>query len=98
MTADDKRCRMRLLRQIVKDHNVHRWIRSFLQAIPEPVPTKGDPGSDSWEPAGKSTERSRKVMPGVALVAAALSPASRPRYAMGRDAKLRVLGSAAGED
>ena len=43
MTADDKRCRMRLLRQIVKDHNVHRWIRSFLQAIPEPVPTKGDP-------------------------------------------------------
>ena len=38
MSADDKRCRMRLLRQIVKDHNVHRWIRSFLQAIPEPVP------------------------------------------------------------
>ncbi|MGH9553638.1 MAG: trehalose-6-phosphate synthase, partial [Terriglobales bacterium] len=98
MSADDKRCRMRLLRQIVKDHNVHRWIRSFLQAIPEAVPAKGDPGGDSWEPVAKSTEPSRKVMPGVALVAAALSPASRPRYAMGKDAKLRVLGSAAGED
>ena len=97
MSADDKRCRMRLLRQIVKDHNVHRWISSFLRAIPEPVPAKGDPGGDSWEPAAKSTERSRKVMPGVALVAAALSPASRPRYAMGKDAKLRVMGSAAGE-
>ncbi|MGA9814324.1 MAG: trehalose-6-phosphate synthase [Terriglobales bacterium] len=98
MSADDKRCRMRLLRQIVKDHNVHRWIRSFLQAIPEPVPAKGDSGEDSWEPAAKSAEPSRKIMPGVALVAAALSPAGRPRYAVGKDAKLRVLGSAAGED
>ncbi len=40
MSADDKRCRMRLLRQIVKDHNVHRWIRSFLQAIPVRCPDK----------------------------------------------------------
>jgi hypothetical protein len=37
-------------------------------------------------------------MPGVALVASSLSPRSRPRYAMGKDAKLRLMGSAAGED
>ena len=37
-------------------------------------------------------------MPGVALVATSLSPRNRSRYAMGRDAKLRVLGTAAGED
>ena len=98
MSADDKRCRMRLLRQIVKDHNVHRWIRSFLQAIPEPVSTGGGPGGDSWDPAAKLKERVQKNMPGVALVAAALSPASRPRYTVGKDAKLRVMGSAAGED
>ena len=41
MSADDKRSRMRLLRQIVKDHNVHRWIRSFMQAIPALNETKG---------------------------------------------------------
>ena len=98
MSADDKRCRMRLLRQIVKDHNVHRWIRSFLQAIPSAAQIKGGPGGDSQEPAARSKARSQSAMPGVALVAAALSPAGRPRYAMGKDAKLRVLGSAAGED
>ena len=98
MSADDKRCRMRLLRQIVKDHNVHRWIRSFLQAIPEPVPASGGPGGDPWEPTAKLKERAQKNMPGVALVATALSPASRARYAIGKDAKLRMMGSAAGED
>ena len=36
-------------------------------------------------------------MPGVALVAAPPSPAAS-RYAMGKDAKLRVLYRAAGED
>jgi len=43
-------------------------------------------------------ERAQKNMPGVALVATALSPASRARYAIGKDAKLRMMGSAAGED
>ena len=98
MTADDKRCRMRLLRQIVKDHSVHRWIRLFLQAIPSAAQIKGGPGGDSQELAVRSKVRSQSAMPGVALVAAALSPVGRPRYAMGKDAKLRVMGSAAGED
>jgi hypothetical protein len=37
-------------------------------------------------------------MPGVALLASALSPKTRPRYAMGKDAKLHLLRTAAGED
>ncbi len=102
MGVEDKRSRMRLLRQIVKDHNVHRWIRSFLQAIPSPEQAKGGAGGDSWSrPAGSaigSVVRLDQKMPGVALVATSLSPRGRPRYAMGKDAKLRVLGTAAGED
>ena len=76
---------MRLLRQIVKDHNVHRWIRSFLQAIPA--------SSDNERRCRTAirgrklrpdkTERRYRSMPGVALVAAALRPA-RPRYEMGK--------------
>ena len=98
MTAEDKRSRMRLLRQVVKDHNVHRWIRSFLEAIPSSDRTKGGPVGDSWSPPAPSKDRPGQKMPGVALVASALSPQGRPRYAMGKDAKLRVMGSAAGED
>ena len=57
MTAEEKRSRMRLLRQIVKDHNVHRWIRSFLQAIPSADQVKGGSGSDSWpEPTGRLSD------------------------------------------
>jgi trehalose 6-phosphate synthase len=98
MTAEDKRSRMGLLRQIVKDHNVHRWIRSFLEAIPSSDRTKGGPVGDSWSPPAPSKDRPGQKMPGVALVASALSPPGRPRYAMGKDAKLRVMSSAAGED
>jgi hypothetical protein len=97
MGAEDKRGRMRLLRQIVKDHNVHRWIHSFLQAIPASSQSKGGAGNDSWSQTAGTKVRQDKTLPGVALVAAALSPRSRPRYAVGRDAKLHVVGSAAGE-
>jgi len=106
MAAEDKRSRMRLLRQIVKDHNVHRWIRSFLQALPPSDQAKGDAGGDRWSqrdvsaagsPVGLAVRVDPK-MPGVALVASALSPRRGPRYAMGKDAKLRVMGTAAGED
>jgi trehalose 6-phosphate synthase len=98
MPADEKRSRMRLLRDIVKGHNVHRWIRSFLQAIPSHAPDtpKGAPGRgfglspESQEPPEET--------PGVALIAAAFPPTARPRYQIGRDARLRVMGSAAGED
>ncbi|MGH9504337.1 MAG: alpha,alpha-trehalose-phosphate synthase (UDP-forming) [Terriglobales bacterium] len=98
MSAEDKRSRMQLLRQIVKDHNVHRWIRSFLQAIPSPGHGRCDEEGDSWSQIAGTKVRQDKTLPGVALVAAALSPRTRPRYAMGKDAKLHVTASAAGED
>ena len=34
MPVEEKRRRMRLLRAIVREHNVQGWIRSFLQAVP----------------------------------------------------------------
>jgi trehalose-6-phosphate synthase len=110
MTTEEKRSRMRLLRQIVKDHNVHRWIQSFLQAVPSSDQVKGGSGSTSWSELDGATVgppialsfgsvvRVDQKMPGVALLASALSPKTRPRYAMGKDAKLHLLRTAAGED
>lgn len=94
MSAEEKRSRMRLLRQIVKDHNVHRWIRSFMDAIPDR--TKGAGGA--WSRAATSKGRPETKISGVAIVAAALPPQGRPHYAIGKDSKLRVLHTAAGED
>src|SRR5207302_6856674 len=72
MTTEEKRIRMRLLRNIVKDHNVHRWARSFLQAVGplETELTKSGNGGTSKiltirkQPSGE--------IPGVALVAASM--------------------------
>ncbi len=98
MSAEEKRNRMRLLRQIVKEHNVQRWIRLFLQAMPaaEAVGSKGAAKDFGTRPT--FTHWRDETMPGVALVATALSPKVRPRYEIGRDAKLRAIGRAAGED
>ena len=98
MPAEEKRSRMRLLREIVKEHNVQRWIRSFLQAVPA---AGASPQGGSTDDSGSESplkHRRDQTMPGVALVATALSPQVRSRYQIGRDAKLRVLGRAAGED
>ena len=99
MGVEEKRNRMRLLREVVKEHNVQRWIGSFLQAMPtaQAVSSKRGAASDLGSPYIFNHRRD-ETMPGVALVATALSPGARPRYQMGRDTKLRVLGRAAGED
>jgi len=96
MPVEEKRRRMRLLREIVKDHSVQRWIRSFLQAIPSTL-SAGANGGGSADSGSQPTARGDEAMPGVALVAAALSPHVRPRYEIGRDAKLRAFSNAAGE-
>jgi trehalose 6-phosphate synthase len=98
MPIEEKRRRMRLLRQIVKDHSVQRWIRSFLQAIPSALTgrSEGGHGGDSGSQP-TSTRPGDETVSGVALVAASLSPHVRPRYQIGTDAKLRAMGSAAGE-
>jgi alpha,alpha-trehalose-phosphate synthase [UDP-forming] len=98
MPVEEKRRRMRLLRDIVKDHSVQRWIRSFLQAIPA---TAGSGPKSMAASHSESLSMSRQcsdVMPGVALVATALAPYVRPRYRNGRVAKPHVMATAAGDD
>jgi alpha,alpha-trehalose-phosphate synthase [UDP-forming] len=98
MTIDEKHTRMRLLRQIVKDHSVQRWIRSFLQAIPSAEDTsRGSHHGDSWSRPAPTQSRDQ-TMPGVALVAAAHSPNRSLRFQNARDGGLRVISRAAGDD
>jgi trehalose 6-phosphate synthase len=70
MTREEKRNRMRLLREIVRDHNLSRWTRSFVQAIASldvenTTPPNG--GSSAQEPA---PQQPRDQTPGIALIAA----------------------------
>src|SRR2546428_10630843 len=97
MTTEEKRGRMRLLRNIVKDHNVQRWARSFLQAALPPenesqLSKSGDGGASSTltirkQPTGE--------IPGVALVAASMG-ARKGQYSAGHS--IRRIGSAHGDD
>src|SRR5207248_928346 len=63
--------RMRLLRDIIKDHNVQRWARSFLQAAAalDGASTSGSGGASSQSNLKEPPQQT----PGVALVAAAFS-------------------------
>src|SRR5947207_1225407 len=71
MPAEEKRNRMRLLRDIIKDHNVQRWARSFLQAAAAlyGASTSGSGGASSQS----NLKEPPQETPGVALVAAAFS-------------------------
>jgi len=97
MTPEEKRNRMRLLRGIVKDHNVQRWARSFLQAGAsrgEDEQTKKS-GDGSSSPSATSSKGAPQPPPGVALVAAALpprAPGHQPPF------RARGAGSAQGDD
>ncbi len=77
MTAEDKRSRMRLLREIVKSHNVHRWTRSFLDAFAG-VPPAGAPPQPTTMNSPVGGGKPSKT-PGVALVgrSAPISPERR---------------------
>jgi trehalose 6-phosphate synthase len=70
MSAEEKRNRMRLLREIVKNHNVQRWARAFLAAADsissETVARARQGTQGSGDPREPGT-------PGVALVARAAS-------------------------
>jgi trehalose-6-phosphate synthase len=95
MTTEEKRTRMRLLRTIVKDHNVHRWARSFLQAAGplETELTKSSKGGSS--PILTIRKQPSGEIPGVALVAASMG-VRRGQYAAGHS--IRRIGSAHGDD
>ena len=71
---EEKRNRMRLLRQIVKEHNVQRWIRSFLEAMPEAEAAGSKRGASDSGFQYTFKPRRDETMPGVALVATALQP------------------------
>jgi hypothetical protein len=95
MTTEEKRTRMRLLRTIVKDHNVHRWARSFLQAAGplETELTKSSKGGAS--PILMIRKQPSGEIPGVALVAASMGT-RQGQYSAGHS--IRRIGSAHGDD
>jgi len=76
MPSEEKVSRMRLLREIVKNHNIHRWTSSFLSAAVVPAAAaaaaagEGETGNDNRE---RSTPNPDNGTPGVALVARALT-------------------------
>jgi alpha,alpha-trehalose-phosphate synthase [UDP-forming] len=87
MPIEEKRTRMRLLRDIVRDHNVQRWARSFMQAasgVKEESRSQGNGGTHA-----QVAKRAQEDTPGVALVAASLSQYSGTRGL--RSADRRVL-------
>lgn len=68
MTPEEKSTRMRLLRNIVKQHDVHQWAQSFLNAAsllsPGVVPETAGRG-----PHLVKSKQSAQDVPGVALIA-----------------------------
>jgi len=98
MPVMEKRNRMRLLREIVKDHSVQRWIRSFLHAVPVAA-VEGSNSSGLADSPSRLIFKQRRDenLPGVALVATARPPQARQPYQM-RNMKIHVLARAAGED
>ena len=88
---------MRLLRNIVKDHNVQRWARSFLQAAlpPEAEAQLTKSGGDGSSSALKIRKQPTGEIPGVALVAASIGARSS-QYSDGHT--IRRIGSAHGDD
>jgi trehalose 6-phosphate synthase/phosphatase len=96
MAPEERRNRMQLLRQIVKEHNVQRWARSFLQAAASPrIDEPGEP--PATPPIIRGTdEEPPEELPGVAIVAAALRP--RMYQFPGRAGPSSAMWSARGHD
>jgi len=69
-SQEERSTRMRLLRHIVKEHNVQRWAQSFLQAAA--VATgEGSPGNGGVPgPRLVQPRERRQDVPGIALIAA----------------------------
>jgi alpha,alpha-trehalose-phosphate synthase [UDP-forming] len=95
MTREDKRNRMRLLREIVRDHSLLRWTRSFLHAVASLRDEKSGSHSN-----GSSTQDGPKdhpqQTPGIALIAAA--PSMTRHRQPGFSLSLRAFGDAFGSD
>jgi trehalose 6-phosphate synthase len=74
MLPAEKRRRMRLLREIVKSQNVHRWARSFLQASDSTQPPRSGSAAGGQRTANATGS---SVTPGVALLGRPALPAKR---------------------
>jgi len=79
MSQDEKRTRMRLLREIIRDHNVQRWARSFLHAAGAFSEGTGKGNGGDGERAASKGQNPPET-PGVALVA---SPMLKSRWGRG---------------
>lgn len=84
MSADEKRTRMRLLRDIVRDHNVQRWARSFMHVALDGKEASKSAKANNGGNGGQHTkadQESSQSPPGVALIAASLEhgPEARAR-------------------
>jgi len=98
MSPEDKRSRMHLLRQIVKEHNVQRWTRSFLLAAASvPAASSLPPGTSGPPSTTVSVPRSPDETPGVALIASAAHVLANSRYSWA-DRGPRPTGLAHGDD
>ena len=76
MPTDEKRSQMRLLREIVKNHNVQRWARSFLDALAGvPARTNGNGNHNSDAPSSLDT-------PGIALIGAPRALSAQKQQAL----------------
>jgi alpha,alpha-trehalose-phosphate synthase [UDP-forming] len=85
MSMEEKRTRMRLLRDLIRRHNVQRWAQSFIQAA-----TRKEPAQRS-EHTGPQVVRASQPpgVPGVALVAASIPHYMKSRAS--RHADRRVV-------
>jgi trehalose 6-phosphate synthase len=70
MPQEEKSTRMRLLRNIVKEHNVQRWAQSFLQAAALAGGQTTAANGGAPRPRLVQPKQPRQNVPGVALVAA----------------------------
>jgi len=78
MPREEKSTRMRLLRNIVKEHNVQRWAQSFLEAAGSVSGQTNSGNGGTPKPRLVPEKQPRQSAPGVAVIAApALRPVSR---------------------
>jgi alpha,alpha-trehalose-phosphate synthase [UDP-forming] len=80
MTPEEKSTRMRLLRNIVKEHNVHRWAESFLRAASL---LSGETGPANGKGPRLVKPKRQQDVPGVALIAAPSESRQRHTRATG---------------
>jgi alpha,alpha-trehalose-phosphate synthase [UDP-forming] len=81
MLPEEKRSRVRLLREIVKNHNVKRWAERFLEALtpPQATPISGGPKKGS---GGGETMVAKREAPGIALLCSDLTSSKKSELLM----------------